>query len=89
MSKQITIKIAEPQPLPCPNCKGFNGYQYYDSYRMGYISYHNADGEYEGGEYNDGVPLNKAKHAYCCNCGAKLPFKLQRELFENVEQNNI
>lgn len=89
MSKQITIKITEPQPLPCPNCKEFNGYQYVDLYRMGYTSIHNANGEYEGGEYNNGVLLNKGKTAYCSNCGTKLTFKLERELFENVEPNNI
>ena len=89
MSKQITIRIHEPQPLPCPNCKECEGYQYFDLYRMGYTSFHKSDGKYEGGQYNDGTVVNKGKTVYCCNCGTKLPFKLKREGHENVEPNNV
>lgn len=88
MSKQISIKINEKQPLPCPNCEDCMGYQYFDLFRMGYISYHGADGVYKGGEYNDGKLINKAKTAYCSNCGTKLPFKLIRKDNETVEPNN-
>lgn len=74
----ITIKVGEPQPLPCPRCGNYYGYQYRDLYRMGYNTCHNKNGEYEGGEYDDGVLLNKAVIVYCANCGRRLPFKLQR-----------
>ena len=79
MSKKISIKVTEAQPLPCPYCNGFYGYQYSDLFRMSYTSVHNSDGTYSGGEYSDGVSLNKSKTAYCVNCGTKLPFTLIRE----------
>lgn len=89
MSKQVTIRINDPQPLPCPKCNRREGYQYFDSYRMGYTAFHKANGENEGGQYNDGALLNKAKTVYCCNCGEKLPFKLEREIAEDVEPNSV
>ena len=89
MSKQISIKINEPQPLPCLHCKGYNGYQYSDSFRIKYTSIHLANGEYEGGEYNDDTLIHKAKTAYCANCGTVLPFTLDRGENENVEDNKI
>ena len=46
---------------------------------MSDTSVHNADGTYSGGEYSEGVSLNKSKTAYCVNCGTKLPFTLIRE----------
>ena len=79
MSKKVSIKITEAQPLPCPYCGGFYGYQYSDLFRMSYTSVHNSDGTYSGGEYSDGVSLNKSKTAYCVNCGTRLPFTLIRE----------
>lgn len=79
------IKIKDPQPVPCPRCGGFEGYQYSDLYRMSYTSVHTAEGEYEGGEYNSGTNLNKGKIPYCANCGARLPFKLRRTEDETVE----
>ena len=38
MSKKISIKVTEAQPLPCPYCNGFYGYQYSDLFRMSYTS---------------------------------------------------
>lgn len=70
MSKKISIKVTEAQPLPCPYCNGFYGYQYSDLFRMSYTSVHNSDGTYT---------------AYCVNCGTKLPFTLIREGEEQVE----
>lgn len=49
MSKKISIKVTEAQPLPCPYCNGFYGYQYSDLFRMSYTSVHNSDGTYSGG----------------------------------------
>ena len=46
MSKKISIKVTEAQPLPCPYCNGFYGYQYSDLFRMSYTSVHNSDGTY-------------------------------------------
>ena len=83
--QKISIKVTEAQPLPCPYCNGFYGYQYSDLFRMSYTSVHNSDGTYSGGEYSDGVSLNKSKTAYCVNCGTKLPFTLIREGEEQVE----
>lgn len=34
MSKKISIKVTEAQPLPCPYCNGFYGYQYSDLFRI-------------------------------------------------------
>jgi hypothetical protein len=80
----ITIKLNEPQPLDCPNCKSKEGYQYSDLFRMHYTSFHNADGQYEGGQYNDGMRLNRAVTCYCVNCGERLPFKLDRDGIQGV-----
>ena len=85
MSKKVSIKITEAQPLPCPYCGGFYGYQYSDLFRMSYTSVHTSDGTYSGGEYSDGVSLNKGKLAYCVNCGTRLPFTLIREGGEQIE----
>lgn len=85
MSKRISIKIGEPQPLPCPKCNGLFGYQYSDLFRMYYTSIHNPDGMYYGGEYSDGTNLNRSKTVYCASCGAKLPFTLMREDREQIE----
>ncbi|MDR2005329.1 MAG: hypothetical protein LBQ74_20085 [Prevotella sp.] len=82
---QKAIKIKDPQPEPCPNCGGFYGYKYYDTFRMAYMSIHDSKGKYEGGEYTNGKLLAKGKTAYCANCDEKLPFKLNREEIENVE----
>ena len=82
---KISIRIKEKQPLPCKHCNGFYGYQYYDRYKMHYTSVHTEEGVYDGGEYTDGVLMNKGKTAYCANCGEKLPFSLKRELQESVE----
>jgi hypothetical protein len=81
----VTIKLNEPQPLDCPECKSKEGYQYSDLYRMSYTSQHNSYGEYEGGQYNDGVNLNRGVSTFCCNCGARLPFKLDRSGIQNVD----
>lgn len=81
----IKIKMNEPQPLDCPRCKTKHGYQYSDTFRMQYTSFHNADGKYDGGEYSDGTCLNRAVSTFCCNCGTRLPFKLERVTGENVE----
>lgn len=75
MSKKVSIKITEAQPLPCPYCGGFYGYQYSDLFRMSYTSVHTSDG----------VSLNKGKLAYCVNCGTRLPFTLIREGGEQIE----
>lgn len=83
--KKTAIRIGEAQPLPCPDCGGYYGYNYSDLFRMSYTSEHNAAGKYEGGAYSDGTSLNKAKTAYCSNCGCKLPFRLIREDGERVE----
>ena len=85
MSKKVSIKITEAQPLPCPYCGGCYGYQYSDLFRMSYTSVHTSDGTYSGGEYSDGVSLNKGKLAYCVNCGTRLPFTLIREGGEQIE----
>ena len=37
MSKKVSIKITEAQPLPCPYCGGFYGYQYSDLFSPYYI----------------------------------------------------
>ena len=79
-----TIKINESQPEPCPNCGGFEGYQYSDLFRQHYTSFHNADGSYYGGEYSSGKTAHKAVRAYCMNCLTLLPFKLIREDSETV-----
>lgn len=75
MNKRISIKIGEPQPLPCPKCNRSFGYQYSDLFRMYYTSIHNPDG----------TNLNRSKTVYCASCGAKLPFTLMREDREQVE----
>ena len=79
------IKLNDPQPLPCPACKGYFGYQYSDLFRMHYTSFHDPNGKYEGGEYSHGVCLNRSITTYCCNCSRKLPFKLKRQPSETVE----
>lgn len=79
------IKLNDPQPLPCPACKGSFGYQYSDLFRMHYTSFHDAYGNYDGGEYSDGACLNRATKAYCRQCGTKLPFKIKRIEGESVE----
>lgn len=84
----LVIKINEEQPLPCPKCKEKFGYQYSDTFRMHYTSFHDAEGKYEGGEYSDGNCLNRAVTVYCTNCCTKLPFKLKRERFETVNNKN-
>lgn len=80
----VVIKLNEPQPLDCPKCKSKEGYQYSDLFRMSYTSFHNAKGEYESGQYNSGVRLNKGVTLYCANCLAKLPFKLDRSAIDDV-----
>ena len=80
----IAIKLNEPQPLVCPKCKSIEGYQYSDLFRMSYTSFHNKEGKYEGGQYNDGTCLNRGLSAFCCNCGTRLPFKLERTFVEDV-----
>jgi hypothetical protein len=52
---------------------------------MAYMSIHEDNGKYEGGEYTTGKLLVKGKIAYCANCSEKLPFKLIREDIESVE----
>jgi len=73
----ITIKLTDPQPLDCPKCKSKEGYKYSDLFRMSYTSFHGSDGKYEGGECNTGMCLNRGFRLYCCNCGTKLPFRLE------------
>lgn len=73
------INLKDPQPLDCPKCKSKEGYQYSNLHRMSYTSFHSPTGEYEGGEYSDGVCLNYGSTCYCCNCGTKLPFKINKE----------
>jgi len=82
---QKAIKIKDPQPVPCPHCGGYYGYKYYDTFRMAYMSIHDENGKYEGGEYNTGKLLVKGKTTYCANCNEKLPFKLIRDEVESVE----
>lgn len=85
MKHNVTIKVNDPQPVDCPECKSKEGYQYSDFMQMRYTSIHNADGKYEMGGYSDySKTLNKAKTAYCCTCGTKLPFKLERLNTEDV-----
>lgn len=80
----LVIKLKDPQPLDCPRCKSKEGYQYSDLFRMSYSSFHLPNGEYEGGEYNTGMCLNRGVKLYCCNCGSKLPFKLDRKTLGDV-----
>ena len=80
----MTIKINNPKPLPCTYCKTKEGYQYSDTFRMHYTSYHTQEGVYDGGSYSDGKRINQSSKAYCCNCGKLLPFKLKRERFEDT-----
>lgn len=80
----LVIELNAPQPLDCIKCKSKEGYQYFDLFRMGYTSYHNSEGKYEGGQYNDGRCLNKGVTTFCCNCGTKLPFKLNRNDIQDV-----
>lgn len=75
----ITIKIGDPQPLDCPNCKSKEGYQQATLFRMHYTAFYNADGTYEGGQYNDGKQLHKGTTLYCLNCNTKLNFKIKKE----------
>ncbi len=82
------IKINDPQPVPCPHCGGIHGYKYYDLIRMHYMSEHNADGSYWGGEYTSGKPINRGKTAFCSNCDEKLPFKLIRNDKEIVNNTD-
>lgn len=83
-----TIKINEPQPIDCPRCKTKEGYQYLDTFRMAYVSSHEADGKYEMGHYTDGRCLNRGITAYCTNCNERLPFKLKREQGEDVSESH-
>jgi hypothetical protein len=70
----IEIKINEPQPVDCPQCKAKYGYQYSDYISVHFTSFHEASGEYEGAQYSDyHKTLNKGKSAYCLNCRHKLP----------------
>lgn len=80
----LIIKLKDPQPLDCPRCKFKHGYQYSDLFRMSYTSFHDAGGMYEGGQYNDGLCLNRGVLLYCTNCGEKLPFKLDRNTVGDV-----
>lgn len=85
MSKKITrIKMNDPQPAECPKCKSKEGYQYHDTFKMDYVSFHNADGKYEGGQYTDGIRLRKGIAVYCRECLEKLPFRMLREDGESV-----
>jgi hypothetical protein len=79
------IKINEPQPSPCPKCGGYEGYRYYDQYKMHYATTHSADGKYAGGQIEMGRLIHKAVTAYCINCGSRLDFKLVREDCETIE----
>jgi hypothetical protein len=81
----IEIKVNDPQPLPCPKCNAKEGYQYSDYISVHYTSHHSVDGKYEGGSYSSLCKMhNRAKSAYCLNCGTKLPFKLKRQDYEDV-----
>jgi hypothetical protein len=80
----LTIKLNDPQPLDCPQCKSKYGYQYSDLFRMSYTSYHDENGKYDGGTYNDGVCLNRGVSTFCLNCGTRLPFRLDRSGKDDV-----
>lgn len=81
-----TIKINEPQPVPCSKCGGMHGYQYSDKIKCWYTTIHSPDGKYEMGSFSDSQTTeNKAVTPYCANCGSKLAFKLKRESLESVE----
>jgi hypothetical protein len=83
----VTIKLNEAQPLDCPQCKSKEGYQYSDLFRISYTSFHNKEGKYEGGQFNDGRCLNRGITVFCCNCGTRLPLKLDRTGIDDVSLN--
>jgi hypothetical protein len=81
----LSIKINDPQPIECQYCKEKHGFFYSDYMSLHYTSIHTPEGKYEGGQYSDGYKiLNKGKTAFCTNCAERLPFKLNREDFEDV-----
>ncbi len=81
----LIIKVNDPQPVGCPTCKSKEGYQYSDLLRLTYTSFHNENGQYEGGQYADFTRvLNKGKSCFCRNCGTRLPFKLESTHTEEV-----
>jgi len=80
------IKVGENQPVDCNKCESKQGYQYSDFMSLHYTVFHNKNGAYEGGQYSEGAKiLNKAITPYCCNCGKRLGFKLNREHSEILE----
>ncbi len=79
MSKQPVIKMGDPQPLECPNCEDFYGYQVSDLMRTQYTTRFNPDGSPDGGFYSEYQPIiHEGKTAECQNCGSRLPFKVSR-----------
>lgn len=78
MAKKLTaINPGDPQPMECPFCGGFHGYQITDNIRTSYTTQYFSSGQHEGGFYSDFRPVVKhGKEAFCQNCGKKLPIKV-------------
>ena len=73
------IKVGEKQPVKCPKCKDFLGYEYHDTYRV------SIPAELKEGQVALGTLVRKSSEAYCTECGSLLPFRLNREIKENVK----
>jgi hypothetical protein len=88
MSKCISIKVGEGQPVDCPNCEKKNGYHYADYMKIHYTSFHSENGKLDSGAYTDSSTLlNAGKTAYCNQCLERLPFKLEREDGEELKSD--
>jgi len=85
MKAMTSIKVGEPQPVPCDKCGDKYGYAYSDYMTVNYQSEHYPDGDFEQGSYSDfSRTINKGKTPYCSNCGCKLRFKLDRVDSEEI-----
>ncbi|KKN63242.1 hypothetical protein LCGC14_0503600 [marine sediment metagenome] len=73
------IELGDPQPMDCPSCGDKMGYKHSDYMKVHYETFYNSDGSEGGGSYSDFIRiLNLGVIAICCECNARLPFKLNR-----------
>jgi hypothetical protein len=77
---KIKIKLGDAQPLPCGSCNGIYGYQISDLLRVSFVMVMNPSGLYEEGFYSDRIKaVHEGTTAFCCNCGERLDFKVERK----------
>ena len=73
------INIGDDQPIGCETCKSKEGYQFSDRIKAHFNMIYSPSGEHVHSAFGEYQPvINKAKTAYCPNCGNKLGFKINR-----------